>query len=504
MLLTDILFETLISGPILYLADKAFDVLQIKQKELHVKQLALYLSTFIFIHALTIFFYYDPMSDDRFFLEQEYFFNSFFDFINPVMCFSVDGIALGFILLTTFIMPLCILCSWRLNIKFSLLYWILFFVIEGLILFCFMVNDIFLFFISFEAILIPMFLVIGIWGSRTRKIKAAYYFFFYTFISSIFFLLGILILWWQIGTTDYLSVSLFTKWLSLDEQKLLWFLFFFTFAVKIPMFPFHIWLPEAHVEAPTAGSVILAALLLKLGGFGFLKFLIPLFPLATLYFLPFVNMLAVLGIIYGSFIIFRQIDLKKIIAYSSVIHMNLVVLGIFSLNLQALAGSVILMLAHGLVSAALFILVGFLYERHFSKSIFYYTGLTMAMPYFSFYFLFFSFANLGFPGLGNFIGELLIILGISNSFFLMEFNFWILLTLFFSLFFSALYSVWLCNRICFGTLRLKSIKFYSDLDNREIFILTLLAFYILLLGIYPKFFLDFLICSSKHILIDYI
>jgi NADH-quinone oxidoreductase subunit M len=305
--------------------------------------------------------------------------------------FGIDGISFFFVLLTTFIFPLCFLYSWTLVYKHTFesikLYAANFLFLEFFILNVFCTLNLFIFFIFFEAILIPMILIIGIWGPGDRKIKANYYFIFYTLVGSILLLFAIIVIYVKTGTSDFLLLFNL-NWEDIRVQLVLWFCFFLSFAIKMPMFPFHIWLPEAHVEAPTAASVILAALLLKLGGYGFIRFL-PLFPYAYLYFNPLMYTLGVVSIIYASLVTIRQIDLKKIIAYSSVAHMNLGTVGIFSLNFQGIQGSIFLMLSHGIVSSALFFLVGMLYDRYYTKFIRYYGGIAIKMPIYASIFFFF-------------------------------------------------------------------------------------------------------------------
>lgn len=332
-----------------------------------------------------------------------------------------------------------------------------------------------------------MFFMIGIWGSRQRKIHAVYQFFIYTLFGSIFLFIGILIVYLELGSTDYLLILNYN--FSVELQLVLWLLFFLAFAVKVPMFPFHIWLPEAHVEAPTAGSVILAGLLLKLGTYGFLRFLLTMFPLGCIYFKPLVYTLCILAVVYTSITTIRQIDLKKIIAYSSIGHMNFVILGLFTSNLQGLAGSIYLMLSHGIVSSALFICVGLLYDRYHTRVIFYYRGLVQFMPIFAIFFFFFSVANVSFPGTSSFVGELLILLG------LFEHNIFITVLACLGVIFGVIYSFWLYNRIMFGNSHKVLDKFmlnhiYADLSKREFFILSILTFITLLGGLCPNIFLN--------------
>lgn len=363
-----------------------------------------------------------------------------------------------------------------------------FFIVELFLVVAFSVDDLLVFYIAFESVLIPMFLIIGVWGSRAHKTIAAYWFFFFTLAGSIFFLYAISIFYFSYGTTNIHNLIFFFKTsYSLDSFvcKQLWFCLFIAFAVKIPLFPFHVWLPEAHVEAPTAGSVLLASLLLKLGGYGILKFLLNLFPNLSIYFLPLVYSFCFLGVFYTSITAIRQIDLKRLIAYSSVSHMNYIVLGLFSCNNYGLMGAVQLMLSHGVVATALFALVGILYDRHGVRLISYYGGLSSVMPFFCCFFGLFIFSNAGFPMLSNFPGELLIFTGfVINDLF---FSFLILL----GLYFTGIYSIWLLNRVIFGSLSVHyavSAGIYFDLNRREFFVMLILAFLNFFMGIFPNFF----------------
>jgi proton-translocating NADH-quinone oxidoreductase chain M len=363
------------------------------------------------------------------------------------------------------------------------------------------VLDLFLFYIFFEGALIPMFIMIGIWGSRQRKVHAAYQFFLYTLTGSVLMLLVIIYIHINLGTT-YWGVLINTSF-SFEKQMIFWLAIFISLAVKIPMMPVHIWLPEAHVEAPTAGSVLLAGILLKMGGYGFLRFLIPIFPDASHFFSPMVCTLALVGIIYSAFATIRQIDLKKIIAYSSIGHMNFVILGIFSGTIEGIEGSIFLMISHGIVSSGLFMCVGILYDRYKTRTIEYYGGLSTKMPIFSILFFILTLANIGMPGTSSFVGEVLILIGI------MQFNSVVAAISFIGMILAAVYSIWLFNRVMFGNVKSQYISSYSDLEweldpqrgvDRETFMLVPLIFLIIFLGIYPNIILDSVHCSVIRIL----
>ena len=402
--------------------------------------------------------------------------------LNLYYTIGVDGVSMFFIILTTFLVLLCILLTWE-STKFNIKEYLLsFLILEFLLIQVFCVLDLLLFYLYFESVLIPMFLIIGIWGSRERKIRAAYQFFLYTLVGSLLMLIALISIYFIVGTTDLLILHnfKFTEY----QQIYFWIAFFASFAVKIPMVPFHIWLPEAHAEAPTSGSVILAGILLKLGGYGFIRFSLPLFPEASVYFTPIVFLLSIIAAIYASLTTLRQIDLKKIIAYSSIAHMSFVTIGIFSLNIQGLEGSIFLMISHGLVSSALFLCIGILYDRYQTRLVKYYGGLVQIMPLFSIYFLFFSFANIGFPGTSSFIGELLVLMGTF------QFNIFLTLCISFSIILSACYSIWLLNRVSFGFLKLDYLKKFQDISRREFWILSPLVILILWMGILPNTFLE--------------
>jgi len=396
--------------------------------------------------------------------------------------FGIDGLSLFFIYLTTFLIPLCLLFNWSTkneSTNFASLV-----AIELLLLVVFTTTDLLIFYIFFEAILIPFFIFIGINAYRKRKTHAAYLLFFYTIAGSIFMLISILTIYTYTGTVD-LYVILDRNYLeNQNVEKLIWLTFFLAFAVKVPIFPFHIWLPEAHVEAPTEGSVLLAGILLKLGTYGILRFLIPMFPQTTIYYTPMVVTLATLGIVYTSFITVRQIDIKRIIAYSSVAHMNLCVLGIFSTNMTAIAGSILLMIGHGVVSGGLFFTIGILYNRLHTKLIKYYSGLIHGMPLFAFVFFILIMGNISLPLTSNFIGEFLILYGLYSSN-----QIYGLFAGLVGIFIGTLYSILLYNKVIFGV-REESKKKIIDLSWKELNVVVPIIIHILWIGIYPNSFLD--------------
>ena len=405
---------------------------------------------------------------------------------------GVDGISLFFIILTTFLIPICLLASWD-SIKIYIReYSIAFLFLESVLICVFTVLDVLFFYIFFEAVLIPMFLIVGIWGSRERKIRAADQFFVYTLVGSVLMLLAILYIYFQTGTTDVQVLTTIT--FDYQTQIILWLAFFASLAVKVPMVPAHIWLPEAHSEAPTAGSVILAGVLLKMGGYGFLRFSIPMFPDASIYFTPLVYTLSIIAIVYTSLTTLRQVDLKRIIAYSSVAHMGFVTIGMFTLNIQGIEGSMLLMLSHGVVSSALFLCVGVIYDRHKTRIIKYYSGLTVKMPLFSMIFLFFILANMGFPGTSSFVSEFLVLTGSFKS------NVFVTVVATTGVIWGAAYSIWLYNRVMFGNIRTSHISAFQDLERREFMVFVPCVFLTLLMGLYPEIFLNAMHVSITHLI----
>jgi NADH-ubiquinone oxidoreductase chain 4 len=404
---------------------------------------------------------------------------------------GIDGISLWFVLLTTFLIPMCLLASWESITVFVREFVIAFLVLETLLIGVFVVLDLLLFYIAFESVLIPMFLVIGVWGSRERKIHAAYYFFLFTLLGSLFMLLAVLVLYFSAGSSDYIVLA--TADLTETRQRAVWLGIFLAFAVKVPILPFYVWLPYAHTEAPIGGSIILAGILLKLAGYGFLRFSIGILPDASAYFTPLVYALSVISIIYSSFTTLRQFDLKSIVAYSSIGHINVVNLGIFSNTIQGIEGSILLMLAHGIVSPALFICVTILYDRHHTRVLKYYRGMVLNMPVYTVFFFVFTLANIATPLSANFVGEFMTFTGGFQQ------NPVLTILGALSIVLSAAYSIWLFNRVSFGASSVYLTP-VGDINRREFMLLLPLLFLTLLIGIFPNFLLEPLHLSVSNLL----
>jgi len=398
---------------------------------------------------------------------------------------GVDGLAITMIFLTALLTPICFVISYKTIVKRAKEFVIAFLVIEALVIGAFSSLDLLFFYIFFEATLIPMFLVIGIWGGENR-VYASYKFFIYTLAGSVFFLIGIILIFLFTKTTD---VIILTKTLRelfpLNYQVALFALFFASFAIKVPMFPFHTWLPDAHVQAPTAGSVILAGILIKLGAFGFLRFSLPFFPLASQYFADTIFILSVIAIIYGSFVALMQEDMKKMIAYSSVAHMGFVTMGIFSLTHQGIEGAIFQMISHGVISSALFICVGFIYDRLHTKKIADLGGIASKMPNFAMLAMIFTLGSVGLPGTSGFVGEFLTIIGAFKV------NKFIALLSGLGVIFGACYMLWLYKRVWFSEIHNKKIEELRDLDFCEFLVLLSLAILVIALGIFPSLISNF-------------
>jgi NADH-quinone oxidoreductase subunit M len=406
---------------------------------------------------------------------------------------GVDGISLPFVILTTGLMPICILASWTAIQKRVKEYMIAFLVLETLMIGTFSALDLVLFYLFFEGGLIPMFLIIGVWGGP-RRVYASFKFFLYTLLGSVLMLLAIMAMYWDAGTTDI--PALLRHGFPLGLQKWAWFAFFASFAVKMPMWPVHTWLPDAHVEAPTAGSVILAAILLKMGGYGFLRFSLPMFPVASHDYAPIIFTLSVVAIVYTSLVALMQEDVKKLIAYSSVAHMGFVTMGIFAATAQGVAGGIFQMISHGIVSGALFLCVGVVYDRMHTREIAFYGGLVNRMPLYAAVFMVFTLANVGLPGTSGFIGEFLALIGTFKV------NTSVAFIATFGVILSACYALWLYRKMIFGNLK-PALEGIKDIGWRESLIFAPLVVLTILLGVAPKPVLDMSAASVTQLLERY-
>jgi NADH-quinone oxidoreductase subunit M len=404
---------------------------------------------------------------------------------------GVDGFSMPFILLTAFLMPFCMLASWHSIHERVKAYFVAFLVLETTMIGVFAASDLVLFYLFFEAGLIPMFLIIGIWG-HDRRIYASFKFFLYTLLGSVLMLLAILAMYWDAGTTDI--ASLLQHKFAPTMQIWLWLAFFSSFAVKMPMWPVHTWLPDAHVEAPTAGSVILAGILLKMGGYGFIRFSIPMFPEASAYFAPLVFALSVVAIIYTSLVALMQENIKKLIAYSSVAHMGFVTMGLFTLTQQGIQGAMFQMVSHGLVSGALFLAVGVIYDRMHTLRIDAYGGLVERMPRYALVFMILTMANVGLPGTSGFVGEFLTLMGALKA------NAYVAILASTGVILSAAYALWLYRRVVFGKLEKPSLKAITDLDTREIVMFVPLVLLVIWYGVQPGAILDAFSASTDNLM----
>jgi proton-translocating NADH-quinone oxidoreductase chain M len=438
----------------------------------------LFISSVLFLFSLVLFFNYDFLNINF----QYFYFFEWLSFLGIYYVIGLDGISLLFIVLTTFLIFISIFFSlnqYSYSIRELIL---LLFLLEFFLINFFIVLDFFFFFVFFEAVLIPMFLIIGSFGSRERRIHATFQFFIFTMFGSFFMLVAFILIYLHQGNSDI--QTFYQSIFNYDLEIVLWVFIFFSLAIKIPLFPVHIWLPEAHVEAPTVGSVILAGILLKMGSYGMFRFLIPSFTFSSKFFFPFLFILSFLSIYYISLITICQIDLKKLIAYSSIAHMGFVTLSLFTYNIQGLSGSIFLMISHGIVSGLLFLLIGILYDRYKTRVIFFYQSLNSIMPMFCFTFFIASLANVGFPGTISFIGEFLILLSF------LEFNKFAFFFHSLAFFFSAIYSFWLYNRIAGGSIFL--FFRFGDFSLREAVTVFPFILLIFLLGLQPNLILDYI------------
>ena len=450
---------------------------------------ALFTSFTCFFLSLFLWYNFDLTTAEFQFVEEKNWIKGFIKFK-----FGIDGISILFILLTTFITPICILSGAK-SIKSRVKeFLIAILIMETLMIGVFCSLDLVIFYLFFEGGLIPMFLLIGIWGGE-RRVYAAFKFFLYTLLGSVLMLIAIISIYWITGTTNI--VHLLDMQIPEEYQYLLWLAFFSSFAVKLPMWPVHTWLPDAHVEAPTAGSVILAAILLKMAGYGFIRFSIGMFPVASDYFTPLIYTLSIVAIIYTSLVALMQEDMKKLIAYSSVAHMGFVTIGIFTLTKQGLEGSMIQMLSHGLISAALFLCVGVVYDRYHSRLISDYGGLVNVMPKYALMLMIFTLAALGLPGTSGFVGEFLVLIGVFQV------NYLVAISASLGVVLAAAYMLWLYKRVIFGDIKNSQLKNLADLDKIEFVIFVSLASLILLFGFYPAPLIQTVSVSIDNLIANY-
>ena len=459
------------------------------ENNLTIKYVALFTSAVNFLLSIYLWYLFDPSTSGFQFIEDR---TWLVGFVNYKV--GVDGISILFIILTTFITPLCII-SVNNTIKVKLRdFLIAILIMESFMIGVFCSLDLVIFYLFFEAGLIPMFLIIGIWGGP-KRVYAAFKFFLYTLLGSVLMLVAVISIYWIAGTTDV--VQLYEIRIDAKYQNLLWLAFFSSFAVKTPMWPVHTWLPDAHVEAPTAGSVLLAAILLKMAGYGFIRFSLGLFPIASEVFTPFIYTLSVVAIVFTSLIALMQEDMKKLIAYSSVAHMGFVTLGIFTIQQQGIEGSIIQMISHGLVSAALFLCVGVVYDRMHSRLISTYGGIVTVIPKYSVLFMLFTLAALGLPGTSGFVGEFLILMGVFKD------NFLVAVIASLGVILGAAYMLWLYKRVVFGKLVNKELEKMIDLNRSEYFILITLAIPTLFFGFYPDPLINTIEVSVKDLIETY-
>jgi len=451
---------------------------------------ALWTSLATFVISLLLWFNFDPTTSDFQFVEKF----EWLPTLNIAYHMGIDGISLFFVILSTFLTPICVLASWKAITNRVKEYMIAFLVLETMMIGTFAALDFVMFYIFFEAVLIPMFIIIGVWGGP-RRVYSAFKFFLYTLAGSVLLLAALLVLYFEAGTTDIPTLIAYA--VPPEMQTWLWLAFFASFAVKMPMWPVHTWLPDAHVEAPTAGSVILAGVLLKMGGYGFLRFSLPMLPIASELFVPLVYTLSVIAIIYTSLVALAQEDMKKLIAYSSVAHMGFVTIGIFTATQQGIDGALFQMLSHGIISAALFLCVGVIYDREHSREIAHYGGLVERMPRYAFVFMIFMLGSVGLPGTGGFVGEFLILVGAFQD------NTWVALFASTGVILGAAYMLYLYRRVVFGKLDKEHLKQIVDLEPREIAIFAPLIVLVVWMGIWPDPFLSVFDATVSNLLQNY-
>ena len=483
-ILSIIIFLPLVG--VLFILLNSGDEIKVKKTSFRVSLLT---SLLVFIMSLFLWLQFDNTTKDFQFVENK---KWIVDFINYRV--GVDGISILFVVLTTFITPICIVATYNSVTNRTKDFFIALLVMETMMLGVFCSLDLFIFYLFFEAGLIPMFLIVGIWGG-IRRVYAAFKFFLYTLFGSVFMLVAIIFIYLETGTTDIQTILSFN--IEQKYQYWLWLGFFASFAVKTPMWPVHTWLPDAHVEAPTSGSVILAAILLKMAGYGFIRFSLGFFPIASAYFAPLIFALSIVAVIYTSLVALMQKDMKKLIAYSSVAHMGFVTIGIFAFNSQGIEGSIFQMISHGIVSAALFLCVGVVYDRMHTREISEYGGVVNTMPRYSVIFLVFILAGLGLPGTSGFVGEFLVLIGAFKANYLVAFFAATGVVL------SACYSLWLYRRVIFGAVANDNVKLLKEINKTELATLLPLVFLTILLGVFPNIILDTISVSVENVISVY-
>ena len=483
-ILSIIIFLPLVG--VLFILLNSGDEIKVKKTSFRVSLLT---SLLVFIMSIFLWLQFDNTTKDFQFVENK---KWIVDFINYRV--GVDGISILFVVLTAFITPICIVATYNSVTNRTKDFFIALLVMETMMLGVFCSLDLFIFYLFFEAGLIPMFLIVGIWGG-IRRVYAAFKFFLYTLFGSVFMLVAIIFIYLETGTTDIQTILSF----NIDQkyQYWLWLGFFASFAVKTPMWPVHTWLPDAHVEAPTSGSVILAAILLKMAGYGFIRVSLGFFPIASAYFAPLIFALSIVAVIYTSLVALMQKDMKKLIAYSSVAHMGFVTIGIFAFNSQGIEGSIFQMISHGIVSAALFLCVGVVYDRMHTREISEYGGVVNTMPRYSVIFLVFILAGLGLPGTSGFVGEFLVLIGAFKANYLVAFFAATGVVL------SACYSLWLYRRVIFGAVANDNVKLLKEINKTELATLLPLVFLTILLGVFPNIILDTISVSVENVISVY-
>ena len=483
-ILSIIIFLPLVG--VLFILLNSGDEIKVKKTSFRVSLLT---SLLVFIMSLFLWLQFDNTTKDFQFVENK---KWIVDFINYRV--GIDGISILFVVLTAFITPICIVATYNSVTNRTKDFFIALLVMETMMLGVFCSLDLFIFYLFFEAGLIPMFLIVGIWGG-IRRVYAAFKFFLYTLFGSVFMLVAIIFIYLETGTTDIQTILSFN--IEQKYQYWLWLGFFASFAVKTPMWPVHTWLPDAHVEAPTSGSVILAAILLKMAGYGFIRFSLGFFPIASAYFAPLIFALSIVAVIYTSLVALMQKDMKKLIAYSSVAHMGFVTIGIFAFNSQGIEGSIFQMISHGIVSAALFLCVGVVYDRMHTREISEYGGVVNTMPRYSVIFLVFILAGLGLPGTSGFVGEFLVLIGAFKANYLVAFFAATGVVL------SACYSLWLYRRVIFGAVANDNVKLLKEINKTELATLLPLVFLTILLGVFPNIILDTISVSVENVISVY-